>query len=149
MTKLLLLVFSFFTLYAFELPKVKIQPSTQPEIIIFKVQSVLVNNNPSYKLIWKTVNTTKVEITYLGELELSGSFIITQDEYNRGEITLRASSKDSKHVAIRILNSNSAQNKSTPMKQKEENYEMNQQQYYRQYYPGGMHNPINRGRRLY
>jgi len=146
--KLIFFTLSIINISAFELPTVEIETNNKPEIIIFKAQSILVNELPSYKLIWKTANASKVEITYLGELEASGSFIITQDEYNRGEITLRASSNTTSFVAKQTLNANSAQNKSTPMKPDavEDDYNQQQQFYNRQYYPGGIRNPMNRRR---
>ena len=149
MTKLLLLVFSLFTLYAFELPTVEIKPTTKPEIIIFKVESIIVNNHPSYKLLWKTKNATKVQINKTKDLKPSGSVVITQGEYNRGEITLKASNKNSEHIATQTINSNASQNKSTPMIQENEQDNFSQQQFYNRRYPGGIRNPMNTRRRRY
>lgn len=54
----------------------------------------------SYELKWKTINATDVNITFIGRVDLSGTLIITDEEYNYGSITLRASSSKSEYVDV-------------------------------------------------
>ena len=92
------------SLNSYETPKITIDKNNKPEITTFSAQSVIVNNKPSYKVSWKTINATDVQITFIGKVDLSGSMTITDDEYNRGPITLTASSRDSSFSDSKTIN---------------------------------------------
>jgi len=94
------------SLNAYEPPKITIEKNNKPEIITFSAQSIIVKNKPSYKVSWKTINATDVQITYIGKVDSSGSITVTDDEYNRGPITLTASSRDSSFSDSRTINKN-------------------------------------------
>jgi len=96
-------------LNAYELPTIDVSDTPSPEIIIFEAQSTVVDKIPSYIIKWKTVNATDVNITFIGKVDLSGSFTITESEYNHGPITLMASSKKSKYVDSRIINNQTSE----------------------------------------
>ncbi len=108
MFKKLLFIFFFFilTIYlnAYELPKIEINKDNRPEIVIFNATSILVKEKLSYKIEWKTINSTDVILTYIGKVKLSGSITITKGEYNRGPITLTASSRDSSFSDTETIN---------------------------------------------
>jgi hypothetical protein len=106
-----LIFFSFLSLNAYELPKLELHEKGKPEIIFFNAESVLVGEKLSYKLKWKTLNATDVNMTFFGKVDLSGSVTITEAEYNRGEIVLNASSKGDKYVDSFVIN---AQNGEVP-----------------------------------
>ncbi len=134
------------SLYAYELPELKIPTDNQPEIVVFNTQSILIGEKQSYKIRWKTINATDVNITFIGKIELSGSLTVTEDEYNRGPITLMASSKSSSHIDKATLNKNSSSKVITPVfqsKEEEETY-YNTMPYQRRLY-----NPARRMRRYY
>jgi len=104
MLKLFFILFSSLYLNAYELPIVDISTDKKPEIVVFKADSILVEEKLSYTLTWKTIYATDVNITFFGKVNTSGSITITEDEYTRGAITLTASSKKSDHVDKRELN---------------------------------------------
>ena len=91
-------------LSAYELPKIELNKEGKPEIILFSAESVLVKEKLSYKIKWTTVNATDVQITHLGRVDLSGSVTVTEDEYNRGPITLTASSRNSSLSDSKTIN---------------------------------------------
>ena len=91
-------------LSGYELPEVKINNKNRPEIVIFTATSLIVKDKPSYEIKWKTTNSTDVQLTFIGKVELSGSITITDDEYNRGPITLTASSRDSTYSDSKTIN---------------------------------------------
>ncbi len=103
-------LFLFFILFhlnylsAYELPEVELNKNGKPEIILFSAQSVLVKEKLSYKIKWKTLNATDVQITHLGRVAPSGSVTVTEDEYNRGPITLTASSRNSSLSDSKTIN---------------------------------------------
>jgi len=91
-------------LNAYEVPKINVDKDKKPEIVLFSSQSIIVKDKPSYKIIWKTINATDVQITFLGKVDLSGNITVTEDEYNRGPITLTASSKNSSFSDSKTIN---------------------------------------------
>lgn len=103
---LIVLSFGVNNLSAYDLPEVNINTKQKPEIILFSAESVLVKEKLSYKITWKTINATDVQITYIGKMDLSGSITVTEDEYNRGPITLTASSRDSSFSDSQTINTN-------------------------------------------
>jgi hypothetical protein len=110
MLKKFLYLFIFYSsLFSYELPSINIsQNDTKPEIIFFTAQSIIVNDKASFELKWKTINTTKVTLPYLGEMDLSGSVTVTESEFNRDPVTLKAYSDKSEYVDKITLNSNKA-----------------------------------------
>ncbi len=92
------------TLYSYELPSVNVDIGNKAEIILFSAQSVLVEKKLSYIISWKTINATKVKITYLGEISLSGNMTITEDEYKMGPITLEAINTKNNSSDKQIIN---------------------------------------------
>jgi len=105
--KKLLTIFFLFAfvvcLDAYELPKVGINDN-RPEVVVFKAESVVVKDKALYELKWKTINATDVQLTFIGKVKTSGSITITKDEYNRGPITLTASSRESSFSDSKTLN---------------------------------------------
>ena len=128
-------------LFAFELPKVELVDDNRPEIVVFKSDSVLVNEKLSYVVTWKTINATDVNITFFGKVETSGSITVTEDEYNHGKITLMASSKKSKYVDKKVIN-NYKKGKAMPVLQDrtpvDDGY-YGDSMPYRRYYPQSVH----------
>ena len=102
--KIIIILISFLYLKAYELPKIEIVKSDRPEIVLFNARSVVIDNKKNYEIKWKTINATIVQITYIGKVDLSGSIIITEDEYNRGAITLTASSLKSSYSDSKTIN---------------------------------------------
>lgn len=102
--KLVLILVSTCFLMAYELPKVELSKSNKPEIVLFSAESVLVKEKKSYVVKWKTINADIVMITFLGKVDVSGSVTVTEDEYNRGPITLTASSSKSSVVDNQTIN---------------------------------------------
>ncbi|MDF1883613.1 hypothetical protein JHD49_06650 [Sulfurimonas sp. SAG-AH-194-C21] len=98
MLNFFLIIIASFSLYAYELPSLKLENSSNPEIVFFTQESVLVKEKLSYILKWKTLNTTEVKLTYIGSVSLSGELTITEDEYNMGAITLSASNNTSSKI---------------------------------------------------
>ncbi|MBL0708659.1 MAG: hypothetical protein JJW00_06400 [Sulfurimonas sp.] len=113
--KLILFISMSLFLFAYELPKLNLPTDKQPEIVIFDTQSLIVENKPSYKIRWKTIDATDINITFIGKVKPSGSMIITEDEYNRGPITLKASSASSSHIDIKTINKNVSSKVITPV----------------------------------
>ena len=90
-------------LYSYDLPSFDLESSDKAQIVFLTAQSVLVDEKLSYLVKWKAINATKLEVTYFGEIALSGEATITQDEYKRGVITFVATnsennSRDSKRL---------------------------------------------------
>lgn len=56
----------------------------------------------------------RCKYNFFGKVDLSGSVIVTEDEYNKGPITLNASSKDSSFVDTVIINKDVNSSKTTP-----------------------------------
>ena len=102
--KIVFLLLPFTFLYAYELPKVDLGSSKAPKIVLFNATSVIVENKPSYILKWKTINATNVKITYIGKVKTSGEMTITDQEYNKSPITLKAFSKDNSQVDTVTIN---------------------------------------------
>lgn len=94
----------FLFLSGYELPKLHLEPQNKVSIVIFKAESVLVGEKLSYVLKWETVNATDVNITFIGKVDLSGSFTITEDEYNRGPITLTAFNQKKSESDTKTIN---------------------------------------------
>lgn len=107
------IVLSISNLSAYELPKVNLDKKQKPEITLFTSESILVKEKPSYKIRWKTINATMVQITYLGKVDVSGSVIVAEDEYNRGPITLTASSEKSSFSDSKTINKRKSSDTST------------------------------------
>jgi len=101
--------------YAYELPKVKVQKKNQPTITLFKAQSIVVDNVKKYKLIWKTQNTTHVQLTFFGNVKPSGELIITEQEYQKGPITLTATSINSSATDSQTINKFIKADKEAPL----------------------------------
>ncbi len=99
----LLLLFSLES-YAYELPKMKMPKKNQPSIILFNAKSIVVDNVKKYKLIWETQNATHVQLTYFGNVKPSGELIITEQEYQKGPITLTATSINSSATDSQTIN---------------------------------------------
>ena len=102
--KFILLLISSCFLIAYELPKVELSKTNKPEIVLFSAESLLVEGKKSYKIKWKTINADSVMITFLGKVDVSGSVIVTENEYNRGAITLTASSNTTSVVDNQTIN---------------------------------------------
>ena len=88
---------------AYELPTVNLETSN-PKIVMFDVTSTVLNNRVSYILKWKTINTTDVMLTFIGRVKTSGTLEITEDEYNRGPITITAMHKNTSITDSKTLN---------------------------------------------
>ncbi len=104
MLKIVFILLSIISLNAYELPTLELKPKGKLEIVLFNAKSVLVEEKLSYLVKWKTVNATDVNITYIGKVELAGEIVVTEDEYNRGPITLIASNRVSKDIVKAIIN---------------------------------------------
>ena len=111
---------SFLYLGAYEVPKVEIAKDDRPEIALFNAKSVIIDNKKSYKVEWKTINATMVQLSYIGKVNLSGSITITEEEYNRGAITLTASSQKSSHSDSKTINKQKSSEPVVILKDKEE-----------------------------
>ena len=116
--KLFLLLFSVVLLNAYDLPEINLSNDKRPEIVLFDAKNIKTGDTLSYEIKWKTINATDVNITYLGKLELSGSLIITDKEYNRGPITLRASSTNSEYVDVKTINEQKSDEALSPISKK-------------------------------
>ncbi len=143
--KIILLLISSLYLYAYELPQLKLPTDNKPEIIIFEAQSIIVKDKPSYRIRWETINATDVKVTFFGKVKLSGSVVITADEYNRGPITLVATSTNSSFVDKQILNKGAKQNVSTPMRQRQDDDYYNNSMPYRGGFTRPRRIPYRRG----
>ncbi len=106
LNKLLIILIYTISTYAYELPKVEINSDNRPEIVLFNATGVVVKGKSSYEIKWKTINATDVLLTYIGKVKLSGTVTVTEDEYNRGPITITASSKGSSHSDTQTINMN-------------------------------------------
>ncbi len=91
-------------LNAYELPEVNIESKQKPTIVLFSAKSIIVDNAKKYKLTWKTKNATHVQLTFFGNVKLSDTLIITDKEYQRGPITLTATSTKSKFTDSKTIN---------------------------------------------
>ncbi|MCD6433880.1 MAG: hypothetical protein J7L21_07545 [Sulfurimonas sp.] len=91
-------------LNAYEVPKIDVDSKQKPKVVLFSSESIMVDKKPSYKVTWKTINATVVQMTFIGKVDLSGSMIVTEDEYNRGPITLTASSGNSSFSDSKTIN---------------------------------------------
>jgi hypothetical protein len=115
--KLLLVFITALHVSAYELPKIQSVKSDNPEIILFDALSTKVNDKLSYTIRWDTINATDVNITYFGKVQKSGEITVTEDEYNRGPITLNAlNAKSSKSVTKTINNQRGGNSVSTFIK---------------------------------
>jgi len=141
MLKILLLSLLTLMLQGYELPKIQLVSDGRPEIIFFTAQSILVDEKASYILKWKTINATEVKMTFFGKVKLSGTVTVTEDEYNRGPIELKASSKSSEYVDTFVIH-NSKDDTTTPMMYKEE--EPTTRQYYNSRPYRGIRRPYQR-----
>ena len=141
---IVIMLFCSLYLVAYELPEFTAPTENRPEIVIFEVQSVIVGEKQSYNIRWKTINATDVNITFIGKLELSGSLTVTEDEYNRGPITLMASSKTSSFVDKKTINKDAKSKVITPVFRDKESDAFDD----RTYNPRRIHRPIRR-RRVY
>jgi len=130
-------------LNAYEVPSVDMPVQNKPEIVIFDATSKLVKNKLSYEVRWKTINATDVKITFFGKVDSSGSITITEDEYNRGPITLTASSKKSSYVDSITINEGIDKSKVTPIIRDDSE---ETQRYYNTMPVRGIRRPINRRR---
>ena len=124
-------IFSFISsdIFAYELPKVDFSQNSKPTIILFSAQSIVVDNVKKYKLTWKTENTTDVQLTFIGRVEPSGSLIIAEKEYQRGPITLTATSTYSSFSDAKTINKYSAKQDIAPVIIRRESEDMKQQFY--------------------
>lgn len=96
--------FGFFSSFsAYELPKVELE-TKKPQIVLFMAENVQVDKKPSYLIKWRTVNATDVMLTFFGRVEISGEVTVTEEEFNRGAITLTATNKDNSAVANKTIN---------------------------------------------
>ena len=135
-----LLLISLFSIniFAYELPEINFLKKLKPTIILFTAESIVVNNIEKYKLIWKTENSTHVQITFLGNVKLSDSIIITKKEYQRGPITLTVTSVENSFSDSKTINKFSKAEKEAPIILKKESKGISQE-FYR---------PIPYGRRV-
>jgi len=101
--------------YAYELPKVDLSKELKPTIILFSSQSIVVDDVKKYKLTWKTENSTHVQITFLGNVKLSDSIIITEKEYQHGPITLTATSIENSFSDSKTINKLSKAQREAPI----------------------------------
>jgi len=100
----LIISFLYCSADAYELPKVEFSQEQKPTITLFSAESIVVENVKKYRLKWKTENATHVQITFLGNVELSGSVIITEQEYQSGPITLTATSTKNSFTDSKTIN---------------------------------------------
>ena len=102
--KFLIILIYTASIFAYQLPKVEIDTNNRPEVVIFSASSVLVKNKPSYLIRWKTLNATDVQLTFIGRVKPEGELTVTEEEYNRGPITLTASSRGSNFSDSKTIN---------------------------------------------
>ena len=105
----------FLNMYAYDLPTINIDTSNKAEIILFSAQSIVEDKKLSYVLYWKTLNATKVTITYLGEIALSGDMTITADEYKMGPITLKAINTKNNSSDTKTINEHIEADRAAPV----------------------------------
>ena len=119
----------YINVYAYEMPKVDISQSTKPAIILFNAQSIVVNNSKQYKLIWKTENATHAQLTFLGNVELSGNIIISEKEYQHGPITLTVTSIHNSFADSKTINKFVKSEQEAPIIIRKENKNINHEIY--------------------
>ena len=124
--------------YAYEIPKVDFSKELKPTIVLFTAESIVVDNVKKYKLVWKTDNATHVQMTFLGNVKLSDSVIITAKEYERGPITLTATSIKNSFSDSKTINQFSKAEKEAPVIIRKESKNINQEFY----------TPVPYGRRI-
>lgn len=142
----LLITLCSLSLYSYEIPKVDFSQSIKPTVVLFSVESIVVKNVSKYKLSWKTENATHVQITFLGNVGLSGSVTITKQEYQRGPITLTATSIENSFSDSKTINKFLESEKKAPLIIREESKNLNQQ-FYMSPVPYGRHLAPRRYRR--
>jgi hypothetical protein len=135
-----LFVFSL-SLNAYELPTLELPKKNNPEIVIFDAISVVKDNKQFYKIKWKTINATDVNITFIGKVDIEGSITVTEGEFNRGPVTLMASSKDSTYVDKITINKDVKDSKTTPVFREKESDDFDDRTVP---YPRTFRRPINR-----
>ncbi len=111
--KIIIIAIVFLHVNAYELPQLESIEKDQPQILIFEAQSTLVKDKLSYTVQWKTANATDVHVTYLGKIAHSGEITVTEDEYNRGPITLTASNSKSDKSVSKTINKRKGGNDTT------------------------------------
>lgn len=116
--KLLFLVIYTISLSAYELPILELPKKNSPEILMFEADSVMKNTEKFYKIKWKTINATDINITLIGKVDSEGSITVTEVEYNRGPITLMASSQNSTYTDKVTINKYINGEKPTPLMRK-------------------------------
>jgi hypothetical protein len=119
------------TTYAYEVPKVDFSEKKKPTIILFSAESIVVDDVKKYKLLWKTQNTTHVQITFLGNVAVSGSVIITEKEYEHGPITLTATSINNSSTDSKTINKFLKAQREAPVIIKKESKDVNPEFYTR------------------
>ena len=130
MYKYFVLLFGFFlTINAYELPKVELEVSEKPQIVFFTASDMTKDETHLYLLKWKTINATKVTLTFIGEVDKSGNITITEGEYNRGSITLKAFNEKGSLVDSVTINDVN-QDLVAPIKFKKEENKSHIQPYY-------------------
>lgn len=126
-------------LYAYELPSISLEANNNAEIILFSAESVLVDERPSYVIRWKTLNATKVTISYIGEIALSGEGTITAEEYQKGPITLIAFNADNGSKDTKIINKHIEAEKDAPVL----NFKVTERDYFEGGIPRTYYRPRN------
>ena len=136
-------------LFAYELPTVDLE-TNNPKIVLFDATSSVIDNKVMYTLKWKTINTTDVMLTFIGRVETSGTLKITEDEYNRGPITITAMSKSTSVTDSKTLNKFKKSDEAPVIFRENEDNNLNRSPAYQNYrtlpYQRGLH-PY--GRRYY
>jgi len=108
------------SLSAYEPPKINLANDGKPKIVLFTSENILVNKELSYKISWKTINATHVQISYLGNVDLSGSVTVTEDEYKKGPITLTAISTKNSFTDSKTINKSLQAEREAPIIIREE-----------------------------
>ncbi|SFV51787.1 hypothetical protein MNB_SM-4-1536 [hydrothermal vent metagenome] len=103
MYKLFLIFIFSLELSGYELPKVNLEKSTKPEIVYFYAKNILIEKSFSYIIKWKTINATDVKLSLIGKVEPVGKIIITEEEYKKGVIVLKAINKYSQCIDTEII----------------------------------------------
>lgn len=117
-TKILYLFTLVLSLNAYELPTLELPKKNSPAILMFDADSVIKDNEKFYLIKWKTKNATDVNMTLFGKVDLQGSITVTEEEYNKGPVTLSASNKDSSYVDKVTINKYVNGEKPTPLMRK-------------------------------
>jgi len=116
-------------LFAYELPKVEIPKEQRPSITLFKAESIVEENAKKYKLIWKTEHATHVQLTFFGNVQPSGSLIITEKEYQQGPITLTATSTKNSFSDSQTINKFIKADREAPLIIRKESKEIYEEYY--------------------